>query len=401
MNLFNRTLRLNCTITYGTLVLGCCISVLAAYLCWAAYWFTQQGWYFVKWHTHLAPFVVLHLVFFAGLHTGVWRFAKVGAIALATVSVLCALEILLLLFAPFPDHELLDQFRTDRNNFYHIRKPDSSYTLEKSEFSYPRKTNSLGFPDGEWTVEKKAPLRVLALGDSFTEGDGAPMDSTYPRILQDLLNHGAGHAKYEVLNAGTCGSDPVFNYLNLQDRLLHLRPDIVLQTISSHDLLKDVAVRGGFDRFGDDGLLKERKIPLWVYPALLSRTARLTLMMFGIDESEPVGRSGEFLLELEKAQQDLVDRYDSLGAAHGFTTHFIIFPLQWEAGINLYRFDFRPLEQRIGRAEHVRCLNLMPCYQSQFSSLAHSFQHFYWEHDTHHNSRGYAMMADCIAAHLE
>ncbi|MCF8256206.1 MAG: hypothetical protein K9J06_01545 [Flavobacteriales bacterium] len=401
MSFFNRTVRFSITVTYGTLMLTFCASALAAYFCWEAHWFKLQGWYSVKWHTHLAPFVVLYLVLFAGIHVGIWRFSKAMTTALTTVSVLCALEILLLLFAPFPDRELLDQFRTDKDNFYHIRKPDGSYTLERPEFSYPRQANSLGFPDREWAVGKKATLRVLALGDSFTEGDGAPQDSTYPQLLQDLLNRKAGHAKYEVLNAGICGSDPVFNYRNLQDRLLHLKPDIVLQTISSHDLLKDLAVRGGFDRFGHDGLLNERPMPLWVCPALLSRIVRLTLMMFGIDESEPLGRSDGLLHELEKAQQQLVDRYDSLGAAHGFTTQFIILPLQWESETDRYMYDFGPLEQMIGRTGHVSCLNLMPCYQSHFTSSAHSYRHFYWDQDTHHNSRGYAMMADCIAAHLE
>ena len=80
-------------------------------------------------------------------------------------------------------------------------------------------------------TEKKTSRRVLAIGDSFTEGDGAVVDSCYPVLLGKFLNSPNDSTGYEILNAGTCGSDPVYGYQNLQDRLCNYRPDVVLQTI--------------------------------------------------------------------------------------------------------------------------------------------------------------------------
>lgn len=52
----------------------------------------------------------------------------------------------------------------------YVHEPNKIYTYSNpGEFSFDRKSNSLGFADKDWEIEKSENLiRILTLGDSFT-----------------------------------------------------------------------------------------------------------------------------------------------------------------------------------------------------------------------------------------
>ncbi|MFO7789644.1 MAG: hypothetical protein R6V32_03660, partial [Bacteroidales bacterium] len=94
-----------------------------------------------------------------------------------------------------------------QNNEYWINPGNRQNKLEAGEFSYARNENSLGYRDKEWRWEEmKDKTRILALGDSFTEGDGTHTDSTWLNFFERKLND----TSYYFMNGGICGSDPVF-----------------------------------------------------------------------------------------------------------------------------------------------------------------------------------------------
>ena len=81
---------------------------------------------------------------------------------------------------------------------------------------YAFSTNSLGFRDSTVRVVKFAPekaVRVLFLGDSFTEGVGLPWEQTFVGIFQSQF------PGVEVLNAGVIGYSPSI-YLRQMERFL-------------------------------------------------------------------------------------------------------------------------------------------------------------------------------------
>src|SRR6266852_6269929 len=108
-----------------------------------------------------------------------------------------------------------------------FRIPDARihHTLEKNvsaglaiwgEAHYAFSTNSFGFRDSAVRVVKVAsekPIRVLFLGDSFTEGVGLPWEKTFVGIFQTHF------PDVEVLNAGVLGYSPSI-YLRQVERLL-------------------------------------------------------------------------------------------------------------------------------------------------------------------------------------
>ncbi|MBI4845219.1 MAG: hypothetical protein HY810_01900 [Candidatus Omnitrophica bacterium] len=87
--------------------------------------------------------------------------------------------------------------------------PGLSYELIPNASSNDRffKINSLGIRDKEYSTPKpKDTYRILIIGDSVTFGTEYPLEITYPKVLEKLLQERPLHKdKFEVINAGICG----------------------------------------------------------------------------------------------------------------------------------------------------------------------------------------------------
>jgi lysophospholipase L1-like esterase len=359
-----------------------------AYLFWEYYWYTQVSWHFIKWHTHLAPYVFILIVLFI---IAAFKQKFNNKLLIATTicgSLLFAEFCLTMLYAP-----LYTTFDYDIKNYYHVWPPNNVHRLKGDEFDFIRTTNSLGFSASEWTKDKGTKKRIIALGDSFTEGDGAAQDSSYPALLQNILNSRTDSTEWEVLNAGTCGSDPVFNYQNLHDRLLAYKPDIVLQTISTHDLSNDIDLRGGFERFKPDGTLKAKSLPTWFYPAVFSNLAWLVIKVTGVKRADWGA--------VEQIERDLANKYGTLAATNNIKIVFILLPIRSELKHKgAFRHDFSPLLKTIATHKNTAVLNLIPCYLQGIKDY-NGINNLYWIKNSHHNGTGYRMMAECIATAIK
>lgn len=150
----------------------------------------------------------------------------------------------------------------ERDSWYYTHTPNKIDTPRNSDFTYPLVTNSLGLREKEVASKDTAKKRILVLGDSFAEGVGAPYDSTWPRIMEKLLNQVGQPA--EVIDAGIAGSDVFYEYVLYRDKLKELKPDIVLVSINASDYT-DYIYRGGMERFLPDSTVLNRPAP-WFEP---------------------------------------------------------------------------------------------------------------------------------------
>jgi len=77
--------------------------------------------------------------------------------------------------------------------------------IERAEFSVDVRLNALGFREPHLPSPKPpGVLRVVALGDSFTQGYGVEEHQAWPRRLETVLD--ARHpGRYEVVNLGVPG----------------------------------------------------------------------------------------------------------------------------------------------------------------------------------------------------
>ena len=261
--------------------------ILIAYLGWEIYWGIHVGYPAIKWHTHLMLYIY---VGFAGQYlfrrvSGPDFSKRAQNLFLAFSAITFSLFVIEIILAITGINKTYIEkfsggytspYTPHYKNYYHTWPQGPEHWLTKEEFAYWRPTNSLGFGDREWPRDKKTgEKRILTLGDSFTEGDGAHFDSTYVAFLRQDLTQSEG--PFFVMNGGICGSDPFINYINLQDRLMAYRPDIVIQSIRSSDMDQDIVLRGGLERFKQSREVKYKDGPWWEPIYALSYISRLFL----------------------------------------------------------------------------------------------------------------------------
>jgi acyl-CoA thioesterase-1 len=88
--------------------------------------------------------------------------------------------------------------------------------------------------------EAAAPVTVLCLGDSLTEGYGLEADQAYPAVLEQRL-HAAGYARVRVINAGISGSTSASAVRRLEWQL-RANPDVLILELGANDGLRGVPV---------------------------------------------------------------------------------------------------------------------------------------------------------------
>ncbi|NLA24772.1 MAG: SGNH/GDSL hydrolase family protein, partial [Bacteroidales bacterium] len=153
--------------------------------------------------------------------------------------------------------------------------PKSNIVLFSPEFSYQRTRNSDNFNDKEWKeTEMQNKKVILALGDSFTEGDGTHADSTWLKFLEKHL----GNEKYYFMNAGLGGSDPCYSLYNLKLLTEKYHPDLVFNCINYTDVF-DIFIRDGYERFENEKI-KYQKAPWWQIIYANSHLSRTFLSLF-------------------------------------------------------------------------------------------------------------------------
>jgi acyl-CoA thioesterase I len=80
------------------------------------------------------------------------------------------------------------------------------------------------------------PLRIVAMGDSLTDGFGVAQESAYPAVLDRKLER-AGYADAEVVNAGLSGSTTASAESRMRWHLKN-KPDILILALGANDGLR-------------------------------------------------------------------------------------------------------------------------------------------------------------------
>lgn len=165
--------------------------------------------------------------------------------ALVAVALLMVIaELVLAWFTPPIDENFtlklpdgfLDQhtgYRADHELFW---RPTSGFTGVWDDT--PIFINSRGLRDREFPKQKPGnTFRILSLGESGTFGVRVPIDQTYNRVLEKLLNARGGSIHYQVINAGVASYTSFQGRLYLEQEGLDFDPDLVLVYFGQNDSL--------------------------------------------------------------------------------------------------------------------------------------------------------------------
>lgn len=278
------------------------------------------------------------------------------------------------------------------NTWYKVHNFNSVNYLRVSEFTHIRKTNSLGLSDVEHPVNKDAnEFRIIGLGDSFTEGDGAHTDSTWLKFLEYYIK-GKSSKTFSFMNAGIIDSDPFFGYVLLRDKLIKYHPDLVILSINFSDIY-DVIVRGGMERFKPDGRLKYHEGPSWEWLFASSRIFRLfiqTVFQYNtyLMSSEEYNRAS--LASIDRLKQSLL-LFRALAGINHFKLLVTIHPSHEEVDAGKYKYLSGLFKFAVDN--RIPCFDMLKYFIDKEHINQTNSGDYYWKTDPHHNARGYAAYA--------
>jgi lysophospholipase L1-like esterase len=273
-----------------------------------------------------------------------------------------------------------------------VRQPSQTLSYRQPEFDYQIRTNSEGLRDVEHPVDKpQNEFRIVILGDSWVEGQGAPFEKTWPKVLEKQLNK-ISKQQVLIIVAGVAGSDPVFGLELFRRRLLKYKPDMVIQAVNDSDVT-DIIARGGMDRFRSDGILKDRSSP-WFEP-LWERVRLFRVIMmdaFGYDwmllsRNEQAIKIRESLEEIQKVGETM----NELSKKEGFKYIMIGLP---QRNHFLYgeSYKIQPLESML-LPKGVDYVDLRPSILARIGVDASHVWDYFWKRDGHANEKGYGVFA--------
>jgi hypothetical protein len=248
-------------------------------------------------------------------------------------------------------------------------------------------------PDIEWLLPvMNSKVKVMALGVSFTEGDGAAYDSSYVAVLKRKLTD-----SFYVMNAGVCGSDPYYNYVLLRDKLLKYHPNLVLQTLSTQDFVTDIAVRGGMERFLPDGTQRFKPAPKWEPIYAVSYLSRLYFSHLGYNAMlRKEGVTNEEKVQMNSSVAQLMTDYAALCDSNHIKLYLLLRPDKVEIINQRYDYDWASAIASIKTKTNIEVIDLMPYYTRYLATNKLAVNNCFWKIDGHHNARGYEMMGSCI-----
>ena len=223
--------------------------------------------------------------------------------------------------------KVLHQKSADRRLVYELRP-----NVRINEMIY---TNADGFRDVPFSKEKGTGVRrITVVGDSITFGWYEMLESTYPKILEAMLNeYCGGDTRYEVYNMAVGGYNADQELQLIRTRVPDYKPDLVVLQYSVTDSVVDM----------DAGLYVHFTRSKFQVVNLLNRVWKLWVQ-FG-----PV--------------KDLVERsYPKLAAwsrETGIPVLVVIFPAMSCSHPSVWNEHMR-----VAREAGLTCLSLEPAYAS-------------------------------------
>lgn len=268
------------------------------------------------------------------------------------------------------------------------------YTERKhvsQDFNYKFTVNQLGLRGKLPPLEKDSnEYRICILGDSFIEGYGAENDSmTFSEQLKKQLQNSS--KKINTINAGICGSNPIYEINLYNNKLRSYNNDLILLQINLTDL-QDI-----------EYAYHQDKMPLSEYFNASSHLFRIFYSeIFGYNFT--LKRSNNYIIKRKKEIlrlliQQLKEFEQSLSKEH--TKLILIYlPLISEITNNESIGEHTDVLENTLKSSGIPLINLKTAYRKTFDGKTLLIDQFYWKQDKHHNARGYKLMATKVTEQL-
>jgi lysophospholipase L1-like esterase len=284
--------------------------------------------------------------------------------------------------------------------WFHTYGDREEITDPRREFTHFRTINSLGLAEREVRPEKDPDeYRMIALGDSFTEGVGTSYEFTWAKVAERKLAARVPGKTITTINAGISGSDLYFQYVLFRERLLSFSPDLVILVMNSSDI-EEPMIRGGMERFRPDGTtVYSRQGPSWEWLYGVSFIVR-HIVHDVLNYNRYLMKEDETKSEQIKAAGGIaavIDDFEELSKIHEFDLLFVAQPDAEEVASNAYLYGFGNVVSALETRRNTNFIDLLAYYRTRRIITEKNVREFYWRIDGHHNQKGYEVMGTAIA----
>jgi lysophospholipase L1-like esterase len=285
---------------------------------------------------------------------------------------------------------------TSEADFYHILSPLTTYVDRKKEFSFSYPVNGIGLCERDLNASDTQYYRIACMGDSYTQGIGAPQDSSWPRQLENILNRYTAKP-VQTINCGIGGSDLVHQYMLFKDRVVAYKPKAVVLCVNRSDI-DDIVTRGGMERYISDSVIYTPG-PLWWEPffaqSFIIRAIAINMFKVNFFLLSPKAYEQQKNIALDKIKTALKQWY-------GFTQqqHINFYLALQPTPYDYYTPDDYPrLEKAVYESLPAnRVINIKPQWGATIN--LQNLNQWYWPNDCHLKTNGYKYLAQTIAKTL-
>jgi len=294
-------------------------------------------------------------------------------------------------------------FNKYKNSRYYVREPLMDVAYTTNEFSYKRKVYQEGFTQ-PMLKKKKLPneYRILALGDSFTEGVGVDSDSCWVSLLKKKLTETYPDKFINTFNAGVVSSDPIFQYVLLTEKFNDLNFDMVIVATNESDQM-DIVLRGGFERFLDDGTVMYKDRPKWEWLYGLSYIFRLVVIN-GLDYNPILMKDDDFQrkrVEALSAIFDVDQKFYNFAKENKMDLLLVFHPSQSEILNPNYFLLSRVIRKLKLQYSDINVIDLQDYFVNKLKVNRKNILEYFWKIDGHHNGKGYNAFATGIFEYIK
>jgi lysophospholipase L1-like esterase len=283
-------------------------------------------------------------------------------------------------------------YRQKKPTWFHTYVPDLMYESIQPEFHYSYRCNDIGHREIDFKQFKQdtSDIKILCLGDSFTEGDGTCYDSTWVKFFERRIQL-TTNKTVKLYNAGVNGSDVFFNNTMLVNKLVESNPDLVIECVNISDI-HDYIWRGGLERFNPDGTTSYKVGPSWEPLFKYSHVFRAFIQTI-------INYDQNLVWRVTKKEQEL-SALDSVFAQIARNS-------EWCNQNNIkYLVIYHPTPHQIKQEFHYsevfeNKIQLLPYAVSTYNQTHDTINkenlvNYSWPINGHWNSKGYLLMGNLI-----
>ena len=278
------------------------------------------------------------------------------------------LEVSLRALYPPPARFLYPQesYDFDSEIGYVLRPRQTAFTHDR-----PVRTNALGLRDHEVDAEP-APgtVRILALGDSQTFGNGLDLVDTWPKQLERR----AGRGRWEVINAGIPGTDTWQHEIILRRLLTIVKPRVVVLALYVNDVVPRHDPRAA--ALGEQTntsmkrlayLAKRSSVVTWVYHRLVVPwSARHTEQSGSVEYAVLVGsQDARAERGWQQVERSLAAMKDLCEARHA-SLLIAILPRRDQIAARVDGHAFNERARAVARSHAIEAVDLLPSLSADY-----------------------------------